>query len=141
MTEKEKMRFLEILFYLYFSNKDDKIIKNPYFWKHIEELCKLYVINYSLVQRSLRTLILPENVPTPEEQMYYFNKAGISVRNIKAISGIYWQKQIELIEKNKTKPIVVRNIIINPMARDSLYKFIKAINNTSGIFKYIDDII
>lgn len=92
-TQIEKDRLTEVLFYLYFDKKDDKIIADANFWHTINDLCKVYNIDSLQVSRAARILFAEENKPTEFEMWYLLNKLGVSVRPIRKLTGIYWQKQ------------------------------------------------
>ena len=92
-TQIEKDRLTEVLFYLYFDNKSEEHLSNIDFWNTISGLCKIYNIDSAQVSRAARILFADENRPTELEIWYLLDKLGVSVRPIRKISGIYWQKQ------------------------------------------------
>ena len=89
MTSVEKDRLVEILFYLFFNNTDSKMLATTNYWKMINSICEAYNIEAHIVSKAVRILIAKENMPTEEEVFYLLNKAGLSVRPINKISGIY----------------------------------------------------
>ena len=79
-----------------------------------------------------------ENVPQEEETYYLFNKMGMSVRPIRRISGIYWQKQIEFQKQFETKTPVIKRRITDIVVKRNMRDFIFALYKTLGIFGDID---
>ena len=139
MTSVEKDRLIEILFYLFFNNTDSKMLATTNYWKMITSICEAYNIEAHTVSKAVRILIAKENMPTEEEVFYLLNKAGLSVRPINKISGIYWQKQINYIknfEIGKT-PKIDRKIL-DIVMKKSMRDFISAVYSVFGIFNNIE---
>ena len=139
MTSVEKDRLIEILFYLFFNNTDSKMLATTNYWKMINSICEAYNIEAHTVSKAVRILIAKENMPTEEEVFYLLNKAGLSVRPINKISGIYWQKQINYIknfEIGKT-PKIDRKIL-DIVMKKSMRDFISAVYSVFGIFNNIE---
>lgn len=139
MTSVEKDRLIEILFYLFFNNTDSKMLATTNYWKMINSICEAYNIEAHTVSKAVRILIAKENMPTEEEVFYLLNKAGLSVRPINKISGIYWQKQINYIknfEIGKT-PKIDRKIL-DIVMKKSMRDFINAVYSVFGIFNNIE---
>lgn len=139
MTSVEKDRLVEILFYLFFNNTDSKMLATTNYWKMINSICEAYNIEAHTVSKAVRILIAKENMPTEEEVFYLLNKAGLSVRPINKISGIYWQKQINYIknfEIGKT-PKIDRKIL-DIVMKKSMRDFINAVYSVFGIFNNIE---
>lgn len=139
MTSIEKDRLIEILFYLFFNNTDSKMLATTNYWKMINSICEAYNIEAHTVSKAVRILIAKENMPTEEEVFYLLNKAGLSVRPINKISGIYWQKQINYIknfEIGKT-PKIDRKIL-DIVMKKSMRDFINAVYSVFGIFNNIE---
>ena len=139
MTSVEKDRLVEILFYLFFNNTDSKMLATTNYWKMINSICEAYNIEAHVISKAVRILIAKENMPTEEEVFYLLNKAGLSVRPINKISGIYWQKQINYtknFEIGKTPKIdrKILDIVMKKAMRD----FINAIYSVFGIFNNIE---
>ena len=63
MDKVEKERLIEILFYLYFNNKDSKMMGKVEFWNAIIAVCKLYDIDSLAISKAIRVLTAPENEP------------------------------------------------------------------------------
>ena len=139
MTPEEKDRLVEVLLYLYFNNLDSKIIEKEEFWKSIKNICELYRIESLAISKSVRILLAPENMPREDEVYYLLNKMGLSVRQIKNISGIYWQKQKKFDElfKNSSTPVVKRRIL-DIVIKKNIRDFFIALYNVLGIFGYIE---
>jgi hypothetical protein len=140
MKAIEKDRLIEILFYLYFNNKDSKITGKAEFWDMLRSICKLYNINNIAVAQALRILTAKENRPEDEETVYLFNKIDTSVRNLNKISGIYWQKKIAIekeIEEGKVP--VIKNRILDVTIKRAMRDFVYAIYDMNGILKYISE--
>lgn len=139
MTSVEKDRLIEILFYLFFNNTDSKMLATTNYWKMINSICEAYNIEAHTVSKAVRILIAKENMPTEEEVFYLLNKAGLSVRPINKISGIYWQKQINYVknfEIGKT-PKIDRKIL-DIVMKKSMRDFINAVYSVFGIFNNIE---
>lgn len=139
MTSVEKDRLVEILFYLFFNNTDSKMLATTNYWKMINSICEAYNIEAHTVSKAVRILIAKENMPTEEEVFYLLNKAGLSVRPINKISGIYWQKQINYVknfEIGKT-PKIDRKIL-DIVMKKSMRDFINAVYSVFGIFNNIE---
>jgi len=134
MTQEEKDRLIEILFYLYFNNKDSKILSSSLFWATITSICTLYGINNRAVVQSVRILMSDENCPTDEETFYLLDKLGLSVRPIRKISGIYWQKQRDFKTAFETTPPVIKRRLTDVIYKKSVRDFIYAMYDISGMF-------
>ena len=137
MTQEENDRLIEILFYLYFNNKDSKLLSSNLFWTVIKSICTLYNINDRAVIQSIRILMADENCPQDEETYYLLSKIGLSVRPIRNISGIYWQKQ-KAFAKNfeKSAPIIKRRLN-DVIYKKSIRDFVYAMYNINGIFNEV----
>ena len=139
MTVEEKDRCVEVLFYLYFTNLDDKLIGNASFWNVINNLCTLYNIDNIAISKAIRILLTPENTPSDEETYYLLNKLELTVRPINKISGVYWQKQIQFQEEfNKGKLPIIKRRIVDIVSKRSIRDFILALYNLFSIFNNID---
>lgn len=138
-TQIEKDRLTEVLFYLYFNNKDDTVVRNAYFWNMINDLCKLYEIDATQISKASRILFSPENVPTEFEIWYLLNKLEVSVRPIKKISGIYWQKQKHFAETVDAygAPKITRRVA-DVSTRHAIKSFIAAVREMFGGFAAIE---
>lgn len=138
-TQIEKDRLTEILFYLYFNNKDETHLANVDFWNTISSLCKVYNIDSLQVSRAARVLFADENRPSEFETWYLLNKLGVSVRPIRKISGIYWQKQKHFEETVNTygPPKISRRISDAAMKRN-VREFLVALVDMFGTLSAID---
>ena len=137
MTQEENDRLIEILFYLYFDNKDSKILSSNLFWNMIKSICTLYNINDRAIVQAVRILMADENSPKEEETYYLLNEIGLSVRPIRKISGIYWQKQKAYTKKfETTKPVITRKLL-DIVYKKSIRDFVYAVYDVSGIFSEI----
>jgi hypothetical protein len=139
MTPAEKYRLYEILFYLYFNRQDDTTITNQNYWNLIKSICDFYGVNMALVSKALRILSNDDNKPNELEIVYLLNKAGVSVRPLNKISGIYWQKQKAYLEEIASKgvPYVFPRITDTP-TKVNIDSFIKAMYNIGSIFNILD---
>ena len=139
LTIEEKDRFVEILFLQYFNNKSSKILGKAEFWNIITNICNLYNIDNIAISKSVRILLAEENIPTEEESFYLLDKAGLTVRPINKITGIYWQKQVSFRNDfNNGKIPTIKRRITDIVIKKSLRDFINAIYDVFGIFKYVD---
>lgn len=139
MTKIEENRFIECIFYLYFSQIPLETKKTKEFWLMISNICTLNKISNNLIVTSLRLLMENINTPTDVEIVYLCNKGGLSVRDINNISNIYWQRQKEYYEEfklNKIPNIMPR--VRDVLAQQAMRKFIRAIYKLTGIFNIID---
>lgn len=138
-TQIEKDRLTEILFFLYFDKKDEKHLGNVDFWNTIGSLCKVYNVENSQISRAARILFAEENRPTEFETWYLLNKLGVSVRPIRKISGIYWQKQ-KHFEETVSKygsPSIVRRIT-DPAMKQNIRDFLIALQDMFGTLSAIE---
>lgn len=138
MTKLEENRLVESLFYLYFNERDLNETSTTEFWSMVKSICTIYGINNLLIVTSLRSLMEAVNKPTDEEMMYLFTKTKLSVRDINAISRIYWQRQKKYIEKFKTYTPKIVPRISNVLAQKAMRQFINAVYSIAGIFRVID---
>lgn len=138
MTQEENDRLIEVLFYLYFNNKDSKILSSNLFWNAIKATCMLYNINDRAVVQSVRILMTDENCPQEEETYYLLSQIGLTVRPIRKISGIYWQKQKTLQQKFYlgTLPKITRRLT-DVVYKKSIRDFIYAMYDMNGIFSEV----
>lgn len=138
MTQEEKDRLVEILFYLFFDNKDAKILSSNLFWTTIKSICALYDINDRAIVQAVRILMADENRPEEKETYYLLNKIGLTVRPIRNISGIYWQKQKAFAEEFETFTPVVKRRLTDIVYKKSIRDFVFAMYDLNGIFSYVD---
>lgn len=138
MTQEEKDRLIEILFYLYFNDKDSKILSSALFWNTIKDICTLYNINDRSIVQSVRILMADENCPQDKETYYLLSKIGLTVRPIRKISGIYWQKQKAYAEEFQTSPPVIKRHLFDVVHKKSIRDFVVAMHNFNGIFNNVD---
>ena len=137
MTQEENDRLIEILFYLYFSNKDPKILSSNIFWSTIKAICTLYEINDRAIVQAVRILMADENCPQDKETYYLLNKIGLTVRPIRNISGIYWQKQKAFAEEFATTPPTITRRLTDVIYKKSIRDFVYAMYDLSGIFNEV----
>ena len=138
-TQIEKDRLTEVLFFLYFDRKDEKLLGNTDFWNTVNNLCKVYSVDSTQVSRAARILFAEENRPTEFEMWYLLNKLGVSVRPIRKISGIYWQKQkhyAETVAKYGTPTI--RRCITDAAMKKNIRDFLIALVEMFGILSAIE---
>lgn len=132
MTIQERDRLIEVLFYIYFDNKDEKTITSKEFWDVINSICSLYGIDSVKITEAIRLLMAEANTPTEEEMYYLLHKVGLTVRPIRRLTGIYWQKQKAIEEKLSNSPIVVTRKINDVIVKRSMRDFISAMYDLTG---------
>ena len=137
MTQEENDRLIEILFYLYFDNKDPKILSSNLFWTSIKSICTLYNINDRSVIQAVRILMADENRPQDKETYYLLNKIGLTVRPIRNISGIYWQKQKTFAEEFEKTPPIIKRRLNDVVYKKSIRDFVYAMYDMNGIFSEV----
>jgi hypothetical protein len=138
MSPEEKDRLVEVLIYLYFNSKPEKVLGKAEFWTAIKNICDLYKIESLSISKSVRILMAKEHVPQDDEIYYLLSKMGMSVRPIRSISGIYWQKQVEFQKQFETKPPVIKRRITDVIVKRNMRDFIFALYEVLGIFGSID---
>lgn len=137
MIQEENDRLIEILFYLYFDNKDPKILSSNLFWNSIKSICMLYNINDRSVIQAVRILMADENRPEDKETYYLLNKIGLTVRPIRHISGIYWQKQKAFAEEFEKTPPIIKRRLNDVVYKKSIRDFVYAMYDMNGIFSEV----
>lgn len=137
MTQEENDRLIEILFYLYFDNKDTKILSSNLFWATIKAVCTLYNINDRAIVQAVRILMADENKPEDKETYYLLSKIGLTVRPIRHISGIYWQKQKAYNEEFVTSPPTIKRRLTDVIYKKSIRDFVYAMYDLNGIFNEV----
>lgn len=137
-STEEKDRLIEILIYLYFNNKDAKILAKEDFWHAIKNICNIYKIDSLSISKSVRILMASENVPNDEETYYLLKKLGLSVRQINRVSGIYWQKQKAFDEKFTKEIPYIKRRIVDIVVKKNIRDFIFALYEVLGIFGSVD---
>lgn len=138
-TAEEKDRLCEIIFYNYFSNKDEAKLGSASFWTCINAICQTYNIDSLFITRAIRVLMAKENAPEDYETWYLFWKMETTVRPMRGFTGIYWQKQkkFEADYAAGVKPYVRRRITDVAMKK-SMHDFVKAIYDIFGSYKYLN---
>lgn len=137
MSKDELNRLTEVLFSIFFQSKSTELLRNPKFWEMIKTICETYEIDAILVSKAARILLTSENIPSEKEMWYLLSKI-CSVREIKRLTGIYWQKQIkyqEEIENDST--FSVKPKIHDLAMRVSMRSFIDAVYDTLGVLDAI----
>ena len=139
MTDIEKDRFYELIFYQYFNHKTSEQLQNPNFWKTINTLCESYEIDPVQITKAIRILSNPDAKPEDTEIYYLAISAKLSVRKINRIFGLYWQRQVALADKlNTTGTPVIKRRVTDIMTRNSIKEFIHAIYDVFGILADVD---
>lgn len=131
MPPEERDRLIEVVFYLYFDNKPEETITNRDFWEVINSICKLYNIDSVSITKAVRILMAEENVPQEDETYYLLHNVGLTVRPIKKLTGIYWQKQKAIEEKLSKTPITVHRRINDVIVKRSMRAFLEAMHSLS----------
>ena len=137
MTQEENDRLIEILFYLYFDNKDSAMLSSNLFWNTIKDICALYSINDRAIVQAVRILMAKENCPEDKETYYLLDKIGLTVRPIRRISGIYWQKQKAYKEEFATTIPIIRRRLTDVIYKKSIRDFVYAMYDINGIFNEV----
>jgi hypothetical protein len=139
MTDIEKDRFYELIFYQYFNNREPEQLQNPKFWKTINTLCEAYDIDPVQVSKCIRILSNPDDKPTDVEMYYILSKAKLSVRKINRISGLYWQRQVQLSDKIALDGApAIRRRVTDIIAKNSLKEFVHALYDVFGVLCDVD---
>lgn len=138
-TQIEKDRLTEILFFLYFDNQDEKHLANIDFWNTISSLCKVYNVDSAQVSRAARILFADENRPSEFETWYLLDKLGVTVRPLRKISGIYWQKQKHFAETvEKYGPPALKRRISDAAMKQNVRAFLIALVDMFGTLSAIE---
>lgn len=131
MTVQERDRLIEIMFYLYFDTKDEKTLSSKEFWTVVNAVCSMYHIDSIKITEAIRLLMAEENAPQDDETYYLLHKVGLTVRPIRKLTGIYWQKQKAIEEKLAVTPIIVTRKINDVIVKRNMRDFINAMYNLS----------
>jgi hypothetical protein len=138
-TQIEKDRLTEILFFLYFDNQDEEHLANIDFWNTISSLCKVYNVDSAQVSRAARILFADENRPSEFETWYLLDKLGVTVRPLRKISGIYWQKQKHFAETvEKYGPPTLKRRISDAAMKQNVHAFLIALVDMFGTLSAIE---
>ena len=138
MTNDEKDRLVEILFYTYFNNKDEKQLSDKNFWNVIKSVCEMNTIDSVNITKAVRLLMAEANQPTEEETYYLLHTIGLTVRPIKRLSGIYWQKQKAIEDKLSKTPIKITRKINDVIIKRNMRDFLIAMYKLFGCLSDID---
>ena len=139
LTAAEQNRLSEILLYCYFNQIDEKVFGTAAFWNTIKGICDTFGIDSISISKSFRMLMVDTNRPTDLETWYLLDKTQHSVRQIRNISGIYWQKQKKLLEEVEHVGVpAVKPKISDPVMRKNIKDFVFAIYGICGIFQFTD---
>ena len=138
-TAEEQHRLSEVLLYCYFNQRDESDFSNMAFWNAIREVCVLNGIDSLCVSKAIRILMADGNAPTDHEIWYLLDKMELSVRQIRSISGIYWQKQKRVQEEilaSGAPKCVPR--ITDPAFKKGIKDFLFAMYNVLGVLQFTD---
>lgn len=139
MTDIERDRLYEIVFFQYFNNKTEEQLQNPKFWASINAICESYDIDSVQLTKIIRILTNADNAASELEIYYLLNKAGLSVRKINRMTGIYWQKQVALNDTlNKLGAPSIKRRVTDIIMRNSLKEFVHAMYDIFGVLHEID---
>ncbi len=139
MTAEERDRCVEVLFYLYFNNVNEKVLEKADFWTTINNLCKIYDIDSLSISKAIRILLVQENIPTDKEMYYLLNQIGLTVRPLNKISGVYWQRQVKFQKEIESGDLpVIHRKIVDVVMKRSMRDFIFAMYDFFSIFGNID---
>lgn len=139
MTAEERDRCVEVLFYLYFNNVNEKVLEKADFWTTINNLCKIYDIDSLSISKAIRILLVQENIPTDKEMYYLLNQIGLTVRPLNKISGVYWQRQVKFQKEIESGDLpVFHRKIVDVVMKRSMRDFIFAMYDFFSIFGSID---
>lgn len=132
MTVQEKDRLIEIMFYLYFDTKDEKTITSKEFWATVSAICEMYHIDSVKITEAIRLLMAESNLPQDDEMYYLLHSVGLTVRPIRKLTGIYWQKQKAIEEKLATSPLSITRKINDVIIKRCMRDFLAAICDFAG---------
>ena len=139
MTDIELDRLYEIVFFQYFNNKTEEQLQNPKFWASINAICESYDIDSVQLTKIIRILTNADNAASELETYYLLTKAGLSVRKINRMTGIYWQKQVALNDTlNKLGAPSIKRRVTDIIMRNSLKEFVHAMYDIFGVLHEID---
>ena len=138
MTNEERDRLCEILFFKYFENQSTEKLSSAEFWKCIDSICRANGVDSLLVSKTVRILMAKENQPEDFETWYLFSRWDTSVRQLRNFTGMYWQKQKRMEERFNAgeRPFVKRRITDIAM-KASIKGFITTIYGIFGSFKFL----
>ena len=139
LTAAEQHRLSEVLLYCYFNQMDEKVFGTAAFWNTIKGICETFGIDTIAISKGFRILMVDTNRPTDLETWYLLDKTQHSVRQIRNISGIYWQKQKRLLEEVQSMGVpAVRPRILDAVMRKHIKDFVFAVYSICGIFQFTD---
>ena len=138
MSPEEKDRLIEVLFYLYFDTKPKELLEDRHFWATVNSICQMNKIDSVAITRAVRILMADENKPTEKEMYYLLHKIGLTVRPIRRLSGVYWQKQKAFEEELAVKPILVKRTVVDVIIKRHIRHFLKALYDVFGCLIDVD---
>lgn len=139
LTAAEQNRLAEVMLYCYFNQMDGNVFGTASFWNAIRDVCETFGIDSVAISKSFRLLMVDTNRPTDLETWYLLDKTQHSVRQIRNISGIYWQKQKKLLEEVEHVGLpAIQPRIHDPVMRKSIKDFVFAMYGICGIFQFTD---
>lgn len=138
MTNDEKDRLVEILFYMFFDTKDSEQLSDKNFWTTINSICQMYNIDSINITKAVRILMAEDNQPKEDETYYLLHSIGLTVRPIRRLSGIYWQKQKAIEDKLSKNPITVKRKINDIIVKRNMRDFLIAMYKLFGCLSDID---
>lgn len=139
LTAAEQHRLAEVLLYCYFNQMDEKVFGTAAFWNTVKGICETFGIDNIAISKGFRILMVDTNRPTDLETWYLLDKTQHSVRQIRSISGIYWQKQKRLLEEVQSVGTpAVRPRILDAVMRKHIKDFVFAVYSVCGIFQFTD---
>lgn len=139
LTPLEQDRFVEVMFFLYFDRQPKRFLENKSFWTTIYEMCKIYDIDPVQISKAARALMLPNERPSEVQIYYLLHKMGFSVRDIKHLSGIYWQKQQNLSEAiSKYGAPTIKRTVTDTVAKHAIRVFLTGMSDIFGVLSIVD---
>jgi hypothetical protein len=138
LTNDEKDRLVEILFYMFFDTKDSEQLSDRNFWTAINSICQMYNIDSVNITKAVRALMAEDNQPQEDEIYYLLHSIGLTVRPIRRLSGIYWQKQKAIEDKLSKNPITIKRKINDIVVKRNMRDFLIAMYKLFGCLSDID---
>lgn len=129
-TPEQSRRLEEILFYNFFAQKDYETVSSPAFWNVVYSICDVYGIEKTSITKLARLALSGTITPSEVEVYWLFaNVARLSVREINATCGFYYQKQLKLQKVLEAMPgTPPLNITVkDPKDRKAMVQFIHAL--------------
>lgn len=129
-TSEQSRRLEEILFYNFFAQKDYDTISSPAFWNTVYSICDIYGIEKSSITKLARLMLSGAVTPSELETYWLLTEiAKLSVRDIHATCGYYYQKQMKLQARLEelASPPALTTVVKDPKDRKAMVQFLHAL--------------